>query len=93
VTAYLDAGAAGSRLVYRGGRNDDMFQPLGSDRTHNLMRYLKSQRIADRRNVGVVVSENGHIAWIPRLAVSQTCRITSSTSRIIKISFQPLSQY
>ena len=87
-TAYLDARMAGERLEFRSIEREDRFQPLGSMRDRSLWHFLKSQKVEDRERVGVVASGEGEILWIPRVAVSQKCRITDKTDSIIKISYQ-----
>jgi len=89
-TAYLDAASAGTKLVYRCASDGDLFQPLGAKRPRDLMRFLKSQRVEERRSIGVVETESGHIAWIPRVAVGQNFRVTDATDTIVTISYQPL---
>ncbi|MBD3391961.1 MAG: tRNA lysidine(34) synthetase TilS [Chitinivibrionales bacterium] len=90
VTAYLDADVSGKKLKYRRAREGDTFLPLGSTRPRDLMRFLKSQRVENRRAIGVVESEKGEIVWIPHVAVSQQCRVTDNTDTIVTISCQSM---
>jgi hypothetical protein len=65
-----------------------LFQPLGSARKRNLVRFLKSRKIAETGVVGVVEGGDGEIIWVPRFAIGQNCRITGDTEQVLRISFQ-----
>ena len=88
-TACIDADAVGSDLVVRGRRPGDRFQPLGMSGTKKLQDFMVDARIPGnwRDRVPLVCSQDS-IIWIVGWRISDLVKITDSTKKILRISFE-----
>ncbi|MDD5673933.1 MAG: tRNA lysidine(34) synthetase TilS [Chitinivibrionales bacterium] len=91
-TIQLDADKIAG-LFFRAGVADDCFWPLGADEPVALRSYLKNQKIPreKRASVGVVATGANEIVWIPGVQIGHAYRITSATTRILRLRYLPRS--
>jgi tRNA(Ile)-lysidine synthase len=90
-TAWLDADAAGSRLMVRTRRPGDAFSPLGMDgRTVTLQDFFVNARLPRRARAGwPLVFAGEQIAWVPGFRLAHPFRIRTETKRALKLVVQP----
>lgn len=65
-TAYLDPEAVGPRLLVRGRRPGDRFQPLGMQQEKKLQDFFVDAKVprAEREAVPLLCAIDGRIAWV-----------------------------
>jgi len=75
------------QLFLRTRRPGDRFQPLGSNQSMDLRRFLQGRHLPrfDRDRLPLVVDQNDRILWIPGVEVSQTARLHLNTQNCIEI--------
>ena len=90
--AFFDEAMCGRGLIYRTISPDDCFIPFGRSDKTNALSFLSKQGITkiERERMGVIVNSDNKLLWILGIRADDTCRITESTSKVIKISFQIL---
>ncbi|MBN2188245.1 MAG: tRNA lysidine(34) synthetase TilS [Chitinispirillaceae bacterium] len=90
LTVMLDREACGTRLVYRNWRPRDVFVPFGSRRRTGVGPFLAKQKLGkgERKALGVVEGRDGAVVWIPGVRLSELVRVTPTTKRVLKISYQ-----
>ncbi len=88
--AFLDFDRCGEHLRIRYPDPVDRFRPLGAQRSRKLNDFLKSRgvnRYARARTI--LVSRPDHtVVWIPETAIGHDFRISSKTSRVLRISLE-----
>jgi tRNA(Ile)-lysidine synthase len=90
LTVVLDRAVCGKKIVFRTIRPDDRIIPLGRTASVPVSAFLAKQGIPvyERKRCGVVTGKGGLIVWIPGVRISNSARITASTRRALKISYQ-----
>ncbi len=92
--AFLDFERCGENLRIRYPDPGDRFRPLGGQRSRKLNDFLKSRgvnRYARARTI--LVSRPDHtVVWIPETAIGHDFRISSKTSRVLRISLEETSK-
>jgi tRNA(Ile)-lysidine synthase len=90
LTVFLDRDACGSELRFRAMRSDDRFTPLGKNTSVLVKEFCAKQGMPaqERKRCGVVTGKGGRIVWIPGLRISNHARISATTRRALKISYQ-----
>lgn len=89
----MDAAQLGSELVLRGPQPGDRFAPAGmGGRTKAVADYLRDEKVPRHRRamVPVLAAEDGTIVWIVGMRASEATRITSSTTRAVRVVARPL---
>jgi hypothetical protein len=91
-SAFLDKEKCGEGLVFRTISPNDYFVPLGRKNRVSALSFLSKQGFTkiERDRMGVIVDSHNKLLWILGIRISDECRITDSTSKMIKISFQLL---
>ncbi|MFA5366806.1 MAG: tRNA lysidine(34) synthetase TilS [Dehalococcoidia bacterium] len=87
-TACIDMDAAGKQLTVRCRRPGDRFRPLGMRGTKKLQDFMVDSRIPGnwRDRVPLLCSRDG-VVWVAGWRISDTVKITDSTKKILRISF------
>jgi len=91
-TIRLDEARVGRRLILRGRRPGDRFQPLGMTGTKKLQDFMVDAKIPrDKRGlVPLVLSEN-RIACIVGHRVAQWAMVGGDTQRVVCLEFSPIT--
>lgn len=88
--AYLDFDVAGSKLVARGRRRGDRFQPLGMGETKRLQDFMVDAKIPRWwRDRVPLVSSPEHIVWVVGYRIDHRARVGPWTRRILSLEFSP----
>jgi tRNA(Ile)-lysidine synthase len=90
--ALLDKEKCGDCLFFRTISPNDYFVPLGRKNRVNALSFLSKQGFTkiERDRMGVVVDSHNKLLWLLGIRINDECKITESTSSMIKISFQTL---
>ena len=85
--ALIDPRACGEAFFLRTRRAGDRFQPLGSNQSMDLRRFLQGRHLPrfDRDRLPLIVDQDDRILWIPGVEVSQIARLHLNTHRCIEI--------
>jgi tRNA(Ile)-lysidine synthase len=85
--ALIDPRVCGETFRLRTRRAGDRFQPLGSNASLDLRRFLQSRHLPrfDRDRLPLVVDQDDRIVWIPGIEVSEIARLHLNTHRCIEI--------
>jgi len=89
----LDADAVGDGLVLRGPQPGDRFAPAGMcGRTKMLADYLRDEKVPRHRRatVPVLTTREGVIVWIVGMRASEAARVTSATTRAVRVTARTL---
>jgi tRNA(Ile)-lysidine synthase len=91
-SAFLDKYKCGDSLIFRTISPNDYFVPLGKKSSVSALSFLSKQGFTkiERDRMGVVVDSHNKLLWILGIRINDECKITESTSKTIKISFQIL---
>lgn len=83
---YLDAEKAGTRFMVRSWRKGDRMILLGMSGLKKLHDIFVDEKVPrrTRKQIPVVITENGKIAWVGGLKVSEEFKITESTRKAIR---------
>jgi tRNA(Ile)-lysidine synthase len=86
--AVLDAARAGQALTVRGWRDGDRMRPAGLGGTKTLQDLFTDRKVprALRRTLPVVVAEDGEIAWVAGVAVSESFRAAADEVDTVSLS-------
>ncbi len=84
---YLDAEKAGVRFIVRSWRKGDRIVPLGMSGSRKLHDIFIDHKIPKRmrKQIPVIVTEKGKIAWAGGLKVSDEFKITPYTRKAIRL--------
>ena len=90
---FLDIQETDRELIFRSIAKDDEFQPLGYEKSVNMISYIKKQKISKyyRGITGVVAKITGEAVWIPGVSIDHKYRISSATTSVLQISCQRIS--
>ncbi len=88
-TAWFDFSATGDKLIVRGRRPGDRFQPLGMGQTKKLNEFMIDARIPRtwRRRVPIVCSP-GQILWVVGWRIDERVKVSDSTKRVLRLEFK-----
>jgi tRNA(Ile)-lysidine synthase len=82
----LDAGLLASRLTVRRWSEGDRMRPLGLAGTKSLQDLFVDRKVPRSvRSLLPVVESEGEIAWVAGVAVSETFKVSESTSRAARL--------
>ncbi len=83
--AYLDDELLGE-LEVRSPEKGDKFKPLGFRGTKKLADYLNDKNVPhiNKQSVPVIVSD-GKIVWVAGFGISDDCKVTGTTKRVLKL--------
>jgi tRNA(Ile)-lysidine synthase len=86
--AVLDAARAGQALTVRAWRDGDRMRPAGLGGTKSLQDLFTDRKVprALRRTLPVVVAENGEIAWVAGVAISDTFKAEAEATSIVSLT-------
>ena len=87
-TAYFDFSKTGDKLVVRGRRPGDRFQPLGMSQPKKLGEFMIDTKVpsAWRQQVPIVCSPD-HILWVVGWRIDDRVKVTGSTEKILCLKF------
>ena len=87
--ACLDLDVTGEKLMVRGRKRGERFQPLGMDSAKKLQDFMVDARIPRswRDNVPLICSPQ-HIVWVAGWRIDHRARVTPQTRRFLSLEFQ-----
>lgn len=86
--AQMDADKVSYPFLVRRWKTGDEFQPLGSDFTVKVKKYLTDHKLGKLgKESQYVVESNDQIIWIPGLTISEKVKLTSASERAISMEF------
>ena len=87
--ACIDADASGIDLTVRHRRPGDRFQPLGMSNAKKLQDFMVDAKIPStwRDRVPLICSRDS-IIWVAGWRISDSVKITESTKKVLRISFE-----
>ncbi|KMQ52603.1 tRNA(Ile)-lysidine synthetase [Chitinispirillum alkaliphilum] len=90
-TVWLNVERNELPLSFRAVNDEDEFWPLGAKGSMNLKQFLSAQGVSrwEYEHMGVVVSAQGEVVWVPGMRISHKFRVTEGCRRVFIISFQP----
>ena len=86
----LDYDTIKNTLCIRNPHDGDyvVINPKGDHK--RLSRILIDQKITKAlRDQIVVVADGSHVIWIPGIRISEACKITETTRRVLLLSLEP----
>ncbi len=87
--ALLDLGKTGYGLVVRSRKMGDRFYPFGISGSKKLKDFLIDEKIpAEEKDLVPIVEAKGKIVWIGGHRIDNRFRITKSTKKALKMTFQ-----
>lgn len=90
-TARFDADTIPSPAVLRTRLDGDVIQPLGMEGAKKVKKILQERKVhLEARDRAPIVCFGNEVAWIVGLCESHRFRVTSKTTRILKMTARPL---
>ena len=90
--AYLDAAALSPVLTVRGPQPGDRVRPLGASGSRKLQDIFVDRKVPARLRPQVPLVLSGErILWVGGMVTAEEGRITGETTRIARLSLQPVS--
>jgi len=88
-TAYFDRDKTGDKLVVRGRKAGDRFQPLGMSQPKKLGEFMVDAKIPRtwRQQVPLVCSPQ-HILWVVGWRIDERVKVTDDTKQILRLKFE-----
>jgi len=88
-TAYFDRDKTGDKLVVRGRKTGDRFQPLGMSQPKKLGEFMVDAKIPRtwRQQVPLVCSPQ-HILWVVGWRIDERVKVTDDTKQILRLKFE-----
>jgi len=85
---YVDAQKIKTPLIVRKWQNGDYFYPLGMTGKKKLSDFFKDQKLSllDKENIWLLCQKED-IIWVINQRLSNPFKVTSNTTKIIKINF------
>ncbi|MEE8174014.1 MAG: tRNA lysidine(34) synthetase TilS, partial [Dehalococcoidia bacterium] len=89
--AYLDLDETGEKLLVRGRRAGDRFQPLGMEQPKKLHDFMIDAKIprAWRDHVPLVCSPE-QILWVVGWRIAEPTKVKDATGQVLLLEFQRL---
>ena len=77
-------------LEVRGWMPGDRFRPIGAPGRKKLKDWFIDRHIPrrERKQLPVVLIENGEIVWVPSLPPAESCRVGPATTRALRLTYQ-----
>ena len=88
-TAYFDGDKIGDKLVVRGRKTGEQFQPLGMSQPKKLGEFMVDAKIPRswRQNIPLVCSPQ-HILWVVGWRIDERVKVTDNTKQILCLKFE-----
>jgi len=89
--ADFDAEGAGSPLLIRAWRRGDRFVPSGLTGKKKLQDFFVDAKVPrwERATVPLVADAQDRILWVVGYRVSETCRVTDRTNKVLRVRARP----
>ena len=69
----------------------DKFQPIGMKGTKNISDFLSDEKVSSKSKKGnLVLTNSGKIVWVIGLRIDDRFKVTPSTKRILKLTFDKI---
>lgn len=77
-------------LVVRGWQSGDRFHPLGAPGSRKLSEWFIDRRVpkAERKRLPLVLTAAGEIIWLPGAPPAERLKLTASTKRALRLTYQ-----
>ena len=90
--AHLDSDVIDDKLIVRGRRRGDRFQPLGMSQLKKIQDFMVDARIPQAWRDGIpLVCSHKQILWVVGWRIDDRTKITRGTRRITRLEFQMVS--
>jgi len=88
-TAHFDLDKSGDKLIVRGRKRGDRFQPLGMSQPKKLGEFMIDAKIpqAWRQRIPIICSPK-HIWWVVGWRIDDRVRVTDNTKQILCLEFK-----
>jgi tRNA(Ile)-lysidine synthase len=88
--ALLDADSLESPVTVRTWLPGDRYAPLGAPGSRKLQDLFTDRKVpaTSRRRLPVILSGGCQITWCPGLPPAESCRVTSETSTVLRLTFE-----
>ncbi len=77
-------------LVVRGWQAGDRFHPMGAPGSRKLSEWFIDHRVpkAERKRLPLVLTDSGEIIWLPGAPPADRLKLTASTKRALRLTYQ-----
>ncbi len=90
---FLDYDTIPLTPVFRNRREGDFFRPVGKNITKRLRKYMNELRLpSEIRNFLPLLTDGSEILWGLRIGVSDRCKITAKTKRVLLIETESVNE-
>lgn len=88
---YADGEKIKQPLTIRTWKNGDRFQPLGMEKPVKLSDFFINRKVPSeqRHQIPLVCDATGNIIWVGGLELSDSVKVTSSETSILKLTLAP----
>ncbi|MBI3189347.1 MAG: tRNA lysidine(34) synthetase TilS [Ignavibacteriales bacterium] len=88
---FIDASKLGKNIQLRNWKNGDWFIPFGMNERKKLSDYFVEQKIPrfKKRTIPILTSDE-NIVWVCGQRLDERYKLTSSTTSILKLEYEPL---
>ncbi len=84
--AHLDASVATFPLRVRAWKQGDIFKPLGMKGSKKVSDFFIDEKVAVLSKEGIPIFESkGQIVWIGGYRISEDCKVTASTGKVLRL--------
>ncbi len=91
LTASFDLEKAGRKLMIRGRKPGDRFQPLGMRQAKKLQDFMVDAKIpVDWRDRVPLVSSDKQILWVVGWRIDNRVKVTDKTKQVLRLRFERL---
>ena len=88
--AFVDRSSLGNELILRPWQTGDAFVPLGMHQKKKLSDFFIDEKIPlfEKHTIPLLISD-GNIVWVCGKRLDDRYKITSDTTHVIKLEYQP----
>ncbi len=87
MTALLDLGKIGGKLLVRSRSQGDWFVPFGISGSKKLKDFFIDEKVpGKKKDIVPIVESRGRIAWVAGMRIDDRFKITASTKKAVRLS-------
>lgn len=84
--AYVDLSTIGNNYEIRHRKDGDIIQPLGTNGTQKLKKYLNEKGVPkDKRDKMIFLCQNNEVLWAPTLGINEKIKVKTNPTHILKL--------
>ncbi|MBI3195231.1 MAG: tRNA lysidine(34) synthetase TilS [Ignavibacteriae bacterium] len=88
---FIDASKLGKIILLRNWKNGDWFIPLGMNEKKKLSDYFIEQKVPRFKKQSIpILTSDENIVWVCGQRLDERYKITSSTTSILKMEYEPV---